>query len=149
MRWHKEVDIEESGVLRHPSNGESWIHFDTLYPDFAADSRSVQMGLASDGFNPFSNMTSSLWLVILIPYNMPPWVSMHRTNYLMSLLIPSPKDYDVFLKPLVDELKELWSGIEAYDEYIGSIFNLRAVVLWTISDFSAYAYFRVGVLLVN
>lgn len=93
------------------------------------------MGLASDGFNPFSNLTStySLWPVILIPYNMPPWTSPNNTNYLMSLLIPGPKspgkDYDVFLQPIIKERKELWDGIDAYDFYSGCIFKLKATVL--------------------
>ncbi|XP_062089145.1 uncharacterized protein LOC133795705 [Humulus lupulus] len=146
MRWHKEVRKDEPGILRHPADGDAWKHFDKTYPEFAVDSRSVRMGLASDGFNPFSNMTStySLWPVILIPYNMPPWASPNGTNYLMSLLIPGPKspgkDYDVFLRPLSEELKELWEGIEAYDSYEGCMFKLRAAILWTISDFPAYAY---------
>ncbi|XP_062119270.1 uncharacterized protein LOC133833022 [Humulus lupulus] len=146
MRWHKEVRKDEPGILRHPADGDAWKNFDKTYPEFAVDSRSVRMGLASDGFNPFSNMTStySLWPVILIPYNMPPWASPNGTNYLMSLLIPGPKspgkDYDVFLRPLIEELKELWEGIEAYDSYEGCMFKLRAAILWTISDFPAYAY---------
>ena len=41
MRWHKEVRKEELGVLRHPTDGKAWKHFDNLYPDFAVDSRSV------------------------------------------------------------------------------------------------------------
>ncbi|XP_074378004.1 uncharacterized protein LOC141719504 [Apium graveolens] len=146
MRWHKEVRKEEPDILRHPADGIAWKHFDNIYPDFAIDSRSVRTGLASDGFNPFSNLSSSysLWPVILIPYNMPPWASPNGTNYLMSLLIPclkSPgKDYDVFLQPLIKELKELWHGIDAYDSYGGRMFKLKAAVLWTISDFPAYAY---------
>ena len=147
MRWHKEKRVEELGVLRHPADGRAWKHFDELYPDFAVDSRNVRMGLASDGFNPFSNMTTthSMWPVILMPYNMAPWHSMHKSNYLMTLLIPGPKspgkDFDVFLRPLVDELKLLWSnGVEAFNEYSQSEFTLHAVVLWTISDFPAYAY---------
>ncbi|XP_074373620.1 uncharacterized protein LOC141713968 [Apium graveolens] len=146
MRWHKEVRKEEPGILRHPADGMAWKHFDNIYPDFAIDFRSVRMGLASDGFNPFSNLSSSysLWPVILIPYNMPPWASPNGTNYLMSLLIPglkSPeKDYDVFLQPLIRELKELWHGIDAYDSYGGRMFKLKAAVLWTISDFPVYAY---------
>ncbi|XP_074325778.1 uncharacterized protein LOC141663841 isoform X2 [Apium graveolens] len=144
MRWHKEVRKLEPGILRHPADGMAWKHFDNAYPDFSADSRSVRMGLASDGFNPFSNLTStySLWPVILIPYNMPPWASPNGTNYLMSLLIPGPKSpgkyYDVFLKPLIEELKELWDGVDAYDSYGGCIFKLRAAVLWTISDFPGH-----------
>ncbi|XP_074350599.1 uncharacterized protein LOC141689954 isoform X2 [Apium graveolens] len=112
--------------------------------DVINNSRSVRMGLASDGFNPFSNLTStySLCPVILIPYNMPPWASPNGTNYLTSLLIPgtkSPgKDYDVFLKPLIEGLKELWDGVDVYNSYGGCIFKLRAAVLWIISDFPGH-----------
>ncbi|XP_074322874.1 uncharacterized protein LOC141659847 [Apium graveolens] len=59
MRWHKEVRKSEDGILWHPADGKAWKHFDSVYHDFALDSRSVRMGLASDGFNPFSNMTST------------------------------------------------------------------------------------------
>ncbi|XP_062114288.1 uncharacterized protein LOC133825348 [Humulus lupulus] len=119
MRWHNEVRRDEPGILCHPADGDAWKHFDKTYPEFAVDLRTIRMGLASDGFNPFSNMTSTynLWSVILIQYNMPPWASPNGKNYLMSLLIPGPKspgkDYDVFLRPLIEELKELWEGIEA------------------------------------
>ncbi|MFS8034398.1 hypothetical protein Hanom_Chr17g01580711 [Helianthus anomalus] len=147
MRWHKEVRKDEQGVLRHPADGRAWKHFDDMYPKFADDSRSVRLGLSSDGFNPFSNMTTthSMWPVILMPYNMPPWCTMHKSNYLLSLLIPGPKspgkDFDVFLRPLVDELKVLWrDGVEAYDAYSKAPFTLYAAVIWTISDFPAYAY---------
>ena len=41
---------------------------------------------------------------------------------MLSLLIPGPhqpeNDIDIYLKPLVDELKELWEeGVETYDAY--------------------------------
>ncbi|XP_076884504.1 uncharacterized protein LOC143533696 [Bidens hawaiensis] len=136
MRWHKEVRKDEHGVLRHPADGRAWKHFDKLYPKFADDPRSVRLGLASDGFNPFSNMTTthSMWPVILMPYNMPSWCTMHKSNYLLSLLIPGPKspskDFDVFLRPLVDELKVLWrDGVGAYDLYSKSNFTMYAA-LW-------------------
>ncbi|KAH0775077.1 hypothetical protein KY290_012214 [Solanum tuberosum] len=63
---------------------------------------------------------------------------------MMPLLIPSPqapgKDIDVYLRPLVDELKELWSdGVETFDASIGECFKMHASVLWTINDFPAYA----------
>lgn len=148
MRWHKEVRKEDPGVLRHPADGKAWRNFDELYPDFATNSRNVRMGLASDGFNPFSTMTTtySTWPVILMPYNMPPWRMLHKSNYFLTLLILGPKspgkDFDVFLRLLVDELKVLWlDGVQTYDEYSKSQFTLRAAVIWTINDFPAYAYF--------
>ena len=45
---------------------------------------------------------------------------MKETFFMMSLLIPSSKsprrDMDVFLRPIVDELKHLWTeGVNVYD----------------------------------
>jgi len=58
-----------------------------------------------------------------------------------SMLIPGPKapgnDIDVYLQPLIDELIELWGGVEAYDASTKRKFTLKAALLWTINDFSA------------
>ncbi|KAL0329093.1 UNVERIFIED_CONTAM: hypothetical protein Sradi_4896000, partial [Sesamum radiatum] len=146
MRWHKEKLVHENDVMRHPADSELWRDFDKKYPLFADDPRSVRIGLASDGFNPFGNMSTSysIWPVILVPYNLPPWMC-ERPFLLLSMLIPGPKgpgnDIDVYLQPLIDELKELWEvGIEAYDAYKKENFILRAALMWTISDLPAYSY---------
>lgn len=48
-------------------------------------------------------------------------------------------DIDVYLAPLIDDLKFLWdTGVEAYDAYRQETFSLRAVLLWTINEFPAY-----------
>ncbi|XP_019244414.1 PREDICTED: uncharacterized protein LOC109224282 [Nicotiana attenuata] len=60
----------------------------------------------------------------------------------MTLLIPGPKypgnDIDVYLQPMIEELKELWDGVETYDAYSKSNFKMRAAIMWTINDFPAY-----------
>ena len=58
-----------------------------------------------------------------------------KTPFLMmSLLIPGPqapgKDIDVYLRPLIDELKELWDhGVDTYDVCGGETFHLRACIM--------------------
>ena len=42
---------------------------------------------------------------------------------------------DVYLKPLVEELRELWSGVDTYDSSLNENFRMRAALMWTISDF--------------
>jgi hypothetical protein len=49
------------------------------------------------------------------------------------------------LKPLIDELKQLWEGVEAYDYDQKQKFNLRVVYLWSVHDFKAYSIFQDGV----
>ncbi|GKE17798.1 reverse transcriptase domain-containing protein [Tanacetum coccineum] len=55
----------------------------------------------------------------------------------------SPKqlgnDIDVYLAPLIDDLKTLWDkGVKVYDAYKKENFTLRAMIFRTISDFPAY-----------
>nr|XP_028957468.1 uncharacterized protein LOC114824488 [Malus domestica] len=50
------------------------------------------------------------------------------------------KSINVYLRPLVDELKDLWeNGVRTYDKYTGQMFTMRAAVMWTVNDFPAYA----------
>ncbi|GJS16235.1 reverse transcriptase domain-containing protein [Tanacetum coccineum] len=64
-------------------------------------------------------------------------------SFMLTLLIPGPKspgkDIDVYLRPLIDDLKVLWAlkGVETIDVATGQKFNMRAMVLWTINDFPA------------
>ena len=141
MRWHME-ESNEDGVLRHPKDGKAWKTFDATFPDFASDPRNVRLGLASDGFNPFGNMSTnySIWPVILIPYNLPPWLCVKQPNFILSMIIPGPRmpgnNIDVYLQPLVKELTELWNeGVETFDSSKNETFTLRAALMWTISDF--------------
>ncbi|XP_066321900.1 uncharacterized protein [Miscanthus floridulus] len=142
MRWHKE-ELVDDGYLRHPADSKEWKDFDKNFPSFASDARSVRLGLASDRFNPFGHMSTSysIWPVVIVMYNLPPWMCMKDPYMITSMLIPGPKapgnDIDVYLQPLIDELIELWGGVEAYDASMKRKFTLKAALLWTINDFPA------------
>ncbi|KAA0065572.1 uncharacterized protein E6C27_scaffold90G00100 [Cucumis melo var. makuwa] len=132
-------------IVLHVARLEGWKHFDSEFSDFASDPRNGRLGLASDGFNPFGQMSTSysMWPVVLLSYNLPPWKCMKETNFFTSLLIPSPKspgrEIDVYLQPLIEELKELWTfGVRTYDSLTSQFFQLYAALLWTINDFPAY-----------
>ena len=134
--------------MRHAVDGLAWKEFDTKHPDFARDPRNVRLGLATDGFNPFGNMSQaySMWPVVLANYNLPPWLCMKYHYFMLTILIPGPKspgkDMDVYLRPLVDELKELWTnGVDTRDSMTNTVFKLRAALLWTVNDFPARSYF--------
>ncbi|KAI0519847.1 hypothetical protein KFK09_007308 [Dendrobium nobile] len=145
MRWHKENHFVDENLLRHPVDSKVWKDFDISFPWFAEDSRNVRLALASDGFNPFGNMSTSysMWPVILIPYNLPPWNCMSSEFMFITLLIPGPvapgKEIDVYLKPLIEELNDLWvNGIKTYDSVSKNTFQMHVALLWTINDFPAY-----------
>nr|GEX05442.1 hypothetical protein [Tanacetum cinerariifolium] len=49
------------------------------------------------------------------------------------------KDIDIYLRPLIDDLKDLWAlkGVDTIDVATGQTFNMKAMLLWTINDFPA------------
>ncbi|RVW70004.1 hypothetical protein CK203_065768 [Vitis vinifera] len=58
MKWHVDGRMEGE-MMRHPVDSLAWKNFDNVHPSFALEPRNVRLGLASDGFNPFGNMSIS------------------------------------------------------------------------------------------
>ncbi|XP_071677558.1 uncharacterized protein [Lolium perenne] len=116
LRWHKE-DRKKDVMLRHPADGSQWRKIDREFKSFSDDARNLRFGLSTDGFNPFGEQSS--------------------------MLIQGPKqpgnDIDVYLRPLVEELLELWrdEGVPVWDEHEQKEFNLRALLFVTINDWPA------------
>ncbi|XP_058215037.1 uncharacterized protein LOC131326316 [Rhododendron vialii] len=129
MRWHAD-ECPANGSSRHPADLLAWKALDERYPMFASDSQNVRLGLAADGFDPYRTMNNahSTWPVVLMPYNLPPWLCMKQPFFILALLIDGPSmprnDLDVYLQPLIDELKELWfEGILTYDASTTQMFQ--------------------------
>ncbi|XP_058214912.1 uncharacterized protein LOC131326234 [Rhododendron vialii] len=144
MKWHSDKRVDDED-MRHPADTPQWKRLDEKYPEFSWETRNVRLGFATDGFNPFGNMSTSysMWPVILIPYNLPPWRCMKDPFFMMPLLIPGPNqpgtNIDVYLRPLVDELKELWkNGVRTYDASTKETFQMHAAIIRTIHDLPAY-----------
>ncbi|XP_057806813.1 uncharacterized protein LOC131021574 isoform X3 [Salvia miltiorrhiza] len=144
LRWHADKRVRD-GHLRHPADSPAWKLVDEQWPNFGNEPRNLRLALSADGINPHSVMSSkySCWPIILITYNLPPWLCMKRKHMMLTLLVSGPhqpgNDIDVYLAPLIDDLKQLWEvGAEIYDAYHKENFMLRAVLLWTINDFPAY-----------
>ncbi|GJY85037.1 hypothetical protein Tco_0499063 [Tanacetum coccineum] len=142
MIWHATRKCKEPGKMQHPVSGRAWKNFDTKYSDFAKEPRNVRLGLAADGFNPFGNLSQaySMWPVILTTYNLPPWLCMKESSFMLTLLIPGPKssgkDIDVYLRPLIEDLKFLWDRkcVETIDVALSQKFNMRAMVCPTCNE---------------
>jgi hypothetical protein len=45
---------------------------------------------------------------------------------------------NIFLRSLMEEMKELWQGVDAYNSHLKCRFNLHAAYLWSIHDYLAY-----------
>ncbi|XP_004293088.1 PREDICTED: uncharacterized protein LOC101311358 [Fragaria vesca subsp. vesca] len=114
LTWHAD-DRKKDGLMQHLADSPSWKLIDTKWPEFGGEPRNLRLALSSDGFNPHSSLSSkySYWPVILVIYNLPPWLCMKRKHMMLTLLISGPKqpgnDIDVYLQPLIDDLKKMWA----------------------------------------
>ncbi|XP_010451613.1 PREDICTED: uncharacterized protein LOC104733759 [Camelina sativa] len=138
--WHF-TNASEDGTMRHLVDSLTWIQVNDKWPEFAGDARNLRLGISTDGMNPFAiqNTKYSTWPVFLVNYNMAPTECMKEENI---MLIPGPtapsNNIDIYLQPLIDDLKELWNdGMEVYDSFKQESFTLRAILLWSITDYPA------------
>ena len=119
LRWHV-TERRCDGLLCHPADLMQWKNIDQEFPKFGKECRNIRFGLATDGMNPFGNLSTnhSCWPVILFIYNLSPGLCMKRKYMMLSMMISGPKqpgnDIDVYLKPLDEDLKLLWLMVLKY-----------------------------------
>jgi hypothetical protein len=81
----------------------------------------------------------------MIPYNLSPNKCLNEGFIFLALVTSGPKEpmkrMNIFLRPLREELKELWQGVDAYDSHLKCQLNLWAAYLWSIHDYLAYGKF--------
>jgi len=133
--------------MKHPCDGEAWQQFDIDFPDFGNDLRNVSLAVSTDGFTPFSltAATYSCWPVFVTPLNLPPGVLLRPEYIFLALVVPGPKHpgtkLNILMQPLVDELHQLWRGVNTWDALVKLNFPMRAIFLWSVHDFLAYGDF--------
>jgi hypothetical protein len=57
---------------------------------FKEEPCNVRLSLAVDGVNPFGELRSMYlaWLVFVINYKLPPWMSIKREHTMLAMIIP-------------------------------------------------------------
>ena len=93
MRWHYEQRVLKENILSHLADSLVWKDFDAKHPYFASDPRNIRLDLTTHGFNPSDNLSTSysMWLVMLVVYNVSPWKCIKEPFIFMSLLIQDLK----------------------------------------------------------
>jgi hypothetical protein len=103
--------------------------------------------LSINGFQPHSIDSSpySCWPVFIMPYNLPPNKCFKQLFIFLSLVILGhqelKKQMNIFLRPLIKEVKELWQGVDEHDSHLKCQFILCPAYLWSIHDYLAYDKF--------
>jgi hypothetical protein len=145
LHWHdegrKELHYKKDGEFRHPADAAQWGNINIHFTWFD-NARSIWFAMSIDGVNPFGNQSSthSTWPVVLSLYNLPPLICKKQKYMMLTILVSRPKQpgdrIDVYLRPLVDDLKILWKpGVpEVWDEYKREEFIMHGMLFTTIND---------------
>jgi len=122
-----------------------WKNIDKEFPKFSEECRNIHFGLATDGMNPFVNLSTNdnCWPVILFIYNISLGLFIKRKYMMLSMMISGSKqpgnDINVYLNPLVEDLKLLWlDDVEVFDVVASKTFMMHAMLFCTINDFPTY-----------
>ena len=133
--------MKDDGKLRHPFDGKQWKRFNAKFLVFGDEARNVRFALSTNGMNPFGDLSSShnTWPVILSIYNLPPWLCEKHMYVLLTMIISRPRqpgnDIDVFLEPLVEDMKILSEeGVNMMDASLKE-FTLKEIIFVTITDY--------------
>jgi hypothetical protein len=135
--------MKGDGKLRHPADAHQWKRFDAKFAkEFGDEARNVRFTLSTDGMNPFGDLSSthSTWPVILTIYNLTPHLCQKRRYLLLTYLISRPRqpgnDIDVFLEPLMEDMKILWEDrVDMIDASLKEKFTLKTIIFVTITDY--------------
>ena len=144
LTWHAD-GRNCDGMIYHLPNSTQWKKINLLYPEFGKEARNLRLGLATDGMNPFGNLSTkySSWSIVLVIYNLPPWLCIKQKFMMFSRVISRPRqlenDIDAYLSPLIENLTKLWDEmVDVFDETQNDTFKLHAMVFYTINDFPTY-----------
>ena len=76
-------------MIRVPLDCKAWKHIEEQWPEFANEPRHLRLGLATDGVNPYGlRLTNwSTWTVVLVNYNIPPWLCIKKGHLLLSCIV--------------------------------------------------------------
>ncbi len=136
-------------LMCYATNSNKWKFIDGQWPTFIEELRNVQLGLATNGVNPFGEKQST-WStspVLLTNYNIPPWLTTKKYFIMLLLIILGPncvtgEAFDVYLQPLIEELKQLWEvevPTRDVSQFNGDVhFNMQAILLRTMHNLLAY-----------
>jgi hypothetical protein len=80
-----------------------------------------------------------------MPYNLSFNKCLNEGFIFLALVISGPKELkkqiNIFICSLMEELKELCQGVDAYDSHLKCQFNLHDAYLWSIYNYLAYDKF--------
>jgi hypothetical protein len=86
-------NISKDEYVKHVVDSKAWAHINSTWLELAQEPHNLKLGLALDGVNQFGNQSSRwcTWSILILNYNLPPWLTTQKKNLMLALLIPGKK----------------------------------------------------------
>lgn len=107
---HEYITSKSDNDLDDIFDGE--IYKELVDKNLFIDKRDIVFTASCDGYQIFKQKTDDCWLFLMINNNLDPFLRVKKENLLVPFLIPGPnqpKDFNTFLRPFINEMKELES----------------------------------------
>ncbi|GES97105.1 transposase domain-containing protein [Rhizophagus clarus] len=106
LRYHSEyISRNIDGTIGDVFDGAQYKNL--LQKGYFQDDRDIVLLGSVDGYQLFKQKCDDCWIILFINANLPPEQRVKKENLLITSIIPgpkAPKDFNSFLKPVVDEL---------------------------------------------
>jgi len=105
---HEYITDKDDDDLNDIFDGK--IYKELVNENLFEDKRDVAFTASYDRYQIFKQKTDDCWLFLLINNNLHSSLQVKKENLLIPFLIPGPnqpKDFNTFLQPFIDEMKEL------------------------------------------
>ena len=91
LTWHKDECVKD-GLMRCAADSPMWAHVNNTWPHFVVDPQNLKLMLATNGIKHFAqrSCTWSMWLVMVMILNLPPWLATKKFFILLTLIIYVP-----------------------------------------------------------
>ena len=137
--WRKRIIV--TGTLNDIYDGRVWSDF--MNPSgipFLSLPYNFALSLNVDWFQPFKHSTYSMGAIYIAIQNLPREERYSSENIILTRVIPGPREpkktMNSYLRPLVDELKQLWDGVIMNSNH-GTPVIVRAALICTSCDIPA------------
>ncbi|XP_020900983.1 uncharacterized protein LOC110239599 isoform X1 [Exaiptasia diaphana] len=132
-------DVDGCGMMRDIHDSPQFLEAFTSDGKFCGDQRGLALQFSTDGMNPFSHGTYSMWPLTLTMLNLPKKVRHLFSSIMLVGIIPGQQrdgalKIDAYLEILVDELCEL-SGVKFYDGFLKESFTFKVMILNHVLDY--------------
>ncbi|GBC47879.2 transposase domain-containing protein [Rhizophagus irregularis DAOM 181602=DAOM 197198] len=131
LRYRSEyITREDDGAIGDVFDGSQYKYLSQK--GYFQDDRDIALLGSVDGYQLFKQKCDDCWIVLFINANLPPHQRVKKENLLITSIIPgpkAPKNFNSFMKPIVEELCLLNDGVECYDGATNENFLLKVTVL--------------------